>query len=125
MLRHGRRATGSTSLTMRKGLPIVWLKDRAPRTVIAFFPSGAVVRAGLAKLLLSIFLVFALSPTVLAQGPPLPSPLGAQMGTSRAPATGSILIYIRAKDGRPYSGIPQINLIVEEATQTIPQTPRM
>ncbi|HXT85917.1 MAG TPA: tetratricopeptide repeat protein [Verrucomicrobiae bacterium] len=47
------------------------------------------------------------------------------MGTSRAPATGSILVYIRAEDGRPYSGIPQINLIVEESTQNLVQTPRM
>ncbi|HEU5411929.1 MAG TPA: tetratricopeptide repeat protein [Candidatus Acidoferrales bacterium] len=47
------------------------------------------------------------------------------MGTSRAPATGSILVYIRAEDGRPYSGVPQINLIVEESTQNLVQTPRM
>jgi len=47
------------------------------------------------------------------------------MGTSRAAATGSILIYIRDEDGRPYSGVPQINLIVEESTQNLVQTPRM
>lgn len=47
------------------------------------------------------------------------------MGSRAAPATGSILVYIRAEDGRPYSGIPQINLIPEESGQTIQQTPRI
>lgn len=93
--------------------------------LLRFFLSEPQLRAGLAKLFLSIFLGSAFWSFAFAQGPPLPSPLGATMGTSRAAATGSILLYIRAEDGRPYSGIPQITLIVEQGTQSIPQTPRM
>lgn len=47
------------------------------------------------------------------------------MGTNRAPATGSILVYIRGEDGKPFSAIPQITLTVEENNQAILQTPRM
>lgn len=47
------------------------------------------------------------------------------MSTSRAVATGSILVYIRGEDGKPFSGIPQITLTLEENNQTILQTPRM
>lgn len=38
-------------------------------------------------------------------------------------ATGSILVCIRNEDGKPFSGIPQLTLSVDN--QSIPQTARM